>query len=304
MTSAYKVAENIYLIDAQMYSIPNFTSVYLLAEEKMALIESGPLTSAEFILDGIHQLGFDPRDIAYIIVTHIHLDHAGGAGALVKQMPQAKVLVHDRGARHLVDPSRLVKSVEQAWGEEEMKRQGGILPIELERVCVLKDGDVIELGHEEKLTIIHAPGHAKHEICIYESRNRGLFTGDAVGIYFPEKEILIPTTPPPDFDLNVAVSTIKRLMELPVEMLLFSHFGVTSKVEETLYLAIRELKSWGEVVWQAREDFEEAVTKLRAQASLELAAVEGNKSLGEYIINDFVPLCAAGYINYYQKGGK
>jgi len=304
MTLTYKVAENIYLIDAQMYSIPNFTSVYLIAEEKMALVESGPLTSAESILDGIRQLGFDPRDIAYIIVTHIHLDHAGGAGALLEHMPQAKVLVHDRGARHLVDPSRLVKSVEQAWGEEEMKRQGMILPIEPQRVCPLKDGDVIELSQGQKLSIIHAPGHAKHEICIYESRNRGLFTGDAVGIYFPDNEILIPTTPPPDFDLSASISTIERLMELPIEMLLFSHFGVTKNVKETLYAAIRELESWGEVVWKAREDFEEAVGKLRDQASSELAAVMGNKSLHEYIIDDFVPLCAAGYMNYYQKGGK
>jgi glyoxylase-like metal-dependent hydrolase (beta-lactamase superfamily II) len=305
MVNAYKVAENIYLIDAQMYSFSEFTSVYLLAEEKMTLIESGPSTSAEFILDGIRQLGFDPKDMAHIIVTHVHLDHAGGAGVLLKEMPQAKIIAHERGTRHLVDPSRLVKSVEQTWGEEGMRRYGVISPIDRERVCSVKDGDVIELSKEQKLSIIYAPGHAHHQICIYESRNKGLFTGDAVGIYFSEGEILIPATPPPDFDLNISINTIKRLMALPTEMLLFSHFGVTKKVAETLELAVEELKRWGDVTWKAMKggDFEDALDELKAQASKKMESVRERKAL-EYTITNFIPLCAAGYMNYYRKMGE
>jgi glyoxylase-like metal-dependent hydrolase (beta-lactamase superfamily II) len=181
------------------------------------------------------------------------------------------------------------------------------LPIEPERVCSVKDGDVIELSKEQKLSIIYAPGHAHHQICIYESRNKGLFTGDAVGIYSPEEEILVPTTPPPDFDLNISIDTIKRLMSLPAEMLLFSHFGVTRKVAETLELAIKELETWGDVIWKAMKggDFENAVNELKAQASKKLESIPEKKSLYDPIITYFIPLSAAGYVNYYKKmGGK
>jgi len=298
-----EVAEGIYLIDAEMYSIPRFTSVYLVADEKIALIESGPSTSAEAILDGIRQQGVDPQNIAYIVVTHIHLDHAGGAGTLIKHMPQAQVLVHEKGAKHLVDPSKLMESVKQTWGEDGMQEQGSMLPIEAQRVHHVNDGDVLELGRRRKLTMIHAPGHAPHEICIYDSKSRGLFTGDAAGIYFPKEEVLVPTTPPPGFDLDIAIATIKKLMEIPTDLLLFSHFGVTRKVRETLVLAIESLEKWGKIVWEAMAegDFNSVVGKLREQASLDMAGALGNAALCEYMINSFVPLCATGYMNHYQK---
>ncbi|MFC1870201.1 MBL fold metallo-hydrolase, partial [Chloroflexota bacterium] len=122
MADVIEVGENIHLIDNRLYSIPELGATYLINEEKKALVETGPTSSAGFILDGLKEAGVKPGDIDYIIVTHIHLDHAGGAGFLLKYMPQAKVVVHHRGARHLADPARLVKSMREAQGEEKFAK--------------------------------------------------------------------------------------------------------------------------------------------------------------------------------------
>jgi glyoxylase-like metal-dependent hydrolase (beta-lactamase superfamily II) len=306
MVEAYGVAPNIYLIDAQMYSIPKFTSVYLIAEEKMALIETASAASAGIILDGIRQLGFDPKEISYIIVTHIHLDHAGGAGVLLKDMPQAKVIVHERGAKHLIDPSRLINSARSALGEEAVAMYGLPVPIDQSRVLPVKGGEVIELSKKQKLKIIHAPGHAPYHVCIYEDRNKGLFTGDAVGMYYPDGEILTITTPLPDFALDTCIDTINMLMSLSPQILFFSHFGTTKKVRQTLQQGIDELNTCGDIIFNAMKQnapFESIVEKLSPHFSEKLKAVREKAPTYYQCIVEFIPACVMGYINYYQKKG-
>ena len=302
MTSAYEVAKDIFLIDTEMYSIPGFTASYVLGEKKLALIESGPATSATTVVEGMRQLGFNPKDVDYIIVTHIHLDHAGGAGTLLSDMPNAQVLVHEVGARHLIDPSRMMASVRQVQGEKGIERDGAMVPIPAEQVRAVKDGEIIELSEEQHLQIIYTPGHAKHHICILDSKNKGLFTGD-ITTFVPEEELILPTTPPPDFDLDMLVDTIEKLMAMDIEMLLFSHFGVTRNVERVLGGAIQKLKSWGDIVREAAEigNLDEAAAQLRADASQVLAPMKHRKDMYDYQVVDFMPVCAAGYLNYYRK---
>ena len=303
MTMTREVAKDVFMIDTEMYSIPDFTAVYLLAEEKPALIESGPATSAETVLAGIRQLGFDPKDIEYVIVTHIHLDHAGGAGTLLAEMPKAKVLVHPIGAKHLVDPSRLMASVRQVQGEKGIERDGPVVPIDQERVRSVADGETIELGRDQQLTIRHTPGHARYHICICDSKNRGLFTGDVVGILSSDESILIPTTPPPDFDVELCIHTVKELMRLDIEMLLFSHFGVTRKVEWAFQEAIREVELWDSIVKNSVQEgnLEQAAKLLQEQAAKELAPIRENKALYDHQVYNFMPVCAAGYMHYRQN---
>ena len=301
-----EVAENIYLIDDKLYSIPKLGCVYLLNEEKKALIESGPATSAKAVLDGIREIGVRPEEIAYIVVTHIHLDHAGGAGVLIKDMPQAQVLVHHRGARHLVNPARLVNSVIEAQGQEAMVGYGEVVPIEAHRVQAIDDGDTIKLSEKQVLGFIDAPGHAPHELCIYESRNGGVFTGDAAGMYFSEGEILLPITTPPNFDLELSINTLGRLINLNATAIYFSHFGVSSGVRQNLQLAIDKLKVWDDIFAKAVKEgmFDSAAEKLLAQARAELEPlreIESLKPAYEYVSNFHLPLCAAGYIRYYQE---
>ena len=306
MVDITEVAQNIYLIDNQLYSIPKWGSVYLINEEKKALIDTGPTTSSNAVLEGIRRVGVSPEDIDYLIVTHIHLDHAGGVGTLLKDMPRARVVVHHKGARHLVNPVRLVDSVRETQGEKVMRLLGEVVPVETERVMPVSGDDVIELCELQALRFIDAPGHASHELCIYESRHRGLFSGDAVAISVAENKILLPVTPPPSFNLEAYLDTLARLMALKASALYFAHFGVVNKVQENLQLAMDKLQFWDKIVLKAiQEDgFDRAAEKFRAQLYLELEPVRQTASLYKYLTEGLVPLNVAGYIKYYQDKHK
>lgn len=303
MVDIKEVAKNIYLIDDQLYSIPKLGCVYLIKEEKKALIDTGPATSADTVLDGIREVGVKPEDINYLIVTHIHLDHAGGAGVLVKEMPQAQVVVHHKGARHLVDPAKLVDSVIATRGREAMMREGEVLPIEAARVKPVYGDDVIKLSEKQVLKFIDAPGHASHELCIYESRNNGLFIGDTIGIFVAENETLLLVTPPPSFDVELYLDTLERLMMLKATTIYFAHFGVSNKVQEILQLAMEQLQAWDKIVTKAVREggFDSAAEKMKAQFYLELEPVRKMESLYKYFTENIVPLNVAGYMKYYQE---
>ena len=301
MVDINEVAENIYMIDDQLYSIPQCGSVYLINEEKKALIDAGPTTSADTVLDGVRKVGVRPEDIDYLIVTHIHLDHAGGAGVLIKDMPKARVVVHHKGARHLINPSKLISSVLAAQGEEAMVRTGGVVPIEEQQVQPVYDGDEIELGDKQVLKFIDAPGHAPHELCIYESRNNGLFTGDAAGLYVAN-EILLPSTPPPNFDEELYVDTLQRLMKLDASMIYFAHFGVGNEVQKILKLALYKLQIWRDMVTRAIEEdnLDGVAERIIAQACAELEPIR-EMAVYEHLTQRSIPGNVAGYIKCYQE---
>lgn len=303
MVDIKEAAEKVYLIDNQLYSIPKLGSVYLIDEEKKALIDTGPATSASIVLDGIRKIGIRPGEIDYLIVTHIHLDHAGGTGVLLKEMPHARVIVHHRGARHLVDPTRLINSVIAAQGEQALSRDGEVMPVAENRVEPVGDGDAIKLSGKQVLKLIDAPGHAPHELCIQESRNGGLFVGDTLGIFVAGSEVLLPVTPPPSFDAGLCLHTLQRLMGLKATAIYFAHFGASGKYREILRLAMERLRTWNDVVAGAvrRSGFESAAKELEDQLCLELEPVKKEKPLYEYFMERIVPLNIAGYMKYYKE---
>jgi glyoxylase-like metal-dependent hydrolase (beta-lactamase superfamily II) len=303
MVDVREVAEKIYLIDNKLYSIPKWGSVYLINEEKKALVDPGPTTSANAVLEGIRKAGVRPEDIDYLIATHIHLDHAGGVGVLLRNMPRARVVVHHKGAKHLANPVKLVGSVIAAMGEEMMRKCGEVVPVEEERIKPVGEGDSIEMGDKQVLRFIEAPGHAPHELCIHESRNNGLFSGDAIGVSVADNEVLIPVTPPPSFDLEVYLDTLKRLTLLKASAIYYAHFGASHKVAEDLKLAMGKLQSWADIVVKARDEdgFDSAAKKLKARISQELEPVRKMNSLYKYLTGGIVALNVAGYIKYYQN---
>ena len=303
MVDVREVAENIYLIDNKLYSIPKWGSIYLINEERKALVDTGPTTSANAVLEGIRKTGVRPEDIDYLITTHIHLDHAGGAGFLLRNMPHARVVVHHKGAKHLANPAKLVSSVTAAMGEEMMRKCGEVVPVEEERIKPVGEGDLIEMGDKQVLRFIEAPGHAPHELCIHESRNNGLFSGDAIGVSVADNEVLIPVTPPPSFDLEVYLDTLKRLTLLKASAIYYAHFGASHKVAEDLKLAMGKLQSWADIVVKALDEdgFDSAAKKLRAQLYLELEPARKMNSLYKYLTSGIVALNVAGYIKYYQS---
>ena len=301
MSGLCEVAENIYLIDTEEGSIPRLTAAYLVNEGRKALIDAGCPNSASTILKGIQRLGVDPKEVSYIIVTHIHLDHAGGAGTLVKEMPYAKVLVHPRGAKHLTDPTKLISSAMQVLSPEEMERYGLMNPVNPENVEVVDDNAVIELSSQQRLKVVYTPGHAHHHLSLYEERNKGLFAGDAIGEYVAEAEFLFVDTPPPSFDLTLALESIEKVKQLPLEILYFGHFGVSRNVETILRVAKDKLNAWGEVIRQAMKNSAgDPVETLKEFVYAELEPIRGDGARHN-IWAAWATESVAGYVDYFKR---
>lgn len=237
MTNVAEVADGIYQIETDeanspgAQGLPRCSLIYFIPSVQV-LIETGPAVVAPAVLDAIRQLGHDPSRLSYIILTHIHLDHAGGAGTLAQQFPQLKVLVHQRGVRHLIDPSRLIEGTRQAFGDRFEDEYGPILPVPEGQVRAVEDGEVISLGDRE-MRIIYAPGHAPHQICIYDTKSQGVFSGEALGT--PQSSSVSRVA---GFDLDAALATIDKLSKLEPKIVFHSHGGVSREVAK-LFQAVR-----------------------------------------------------------------
>ena len=250
----FPVADGITAIDTFMGGRARYTAAYLLDAVEPTLVETGSGTSVETVTQALSSLGIDPSELAHVVVTHIHLDHAGGVGALSERYPKATIWVHERGAPHLADPSRLVASATRAWGEREM--QEFFLPVEpvsSVRIESLRDGDVIEMG-DRSLAVLDTPGHASHHVALVDSRSGAVFTGDALGIHVPDLPVLRPATPPPEFDLERYIASIERIRAAARSILLFAHFGPLEDVDATCDLAIRRVCDWAGVVEKALQE--------------------------------------------------
>lgn len=273
MAPTFEAAPGIRGIDTLMCGREKATSAYLVEAEELALVETGPTTSVPAVLDGLAALGVGPDDLAHIIVTHIHLDHAGGAGALLPHFPRATVWVHERGAPHLADPTRLVASAARIYGERSLHMLfGPVEAIPPERLRSLRDGDVVSLGNRT-IEAIYTPGHAGHHVCLMDDATQGVFVGDALGVFLPDARILRPATPPPEFDLQLAVESIARVADRKPSRLLFSHFGPADEVTDLSRLATQRIKRWAEIVDQALEhtqDLMEVVRILKERTSDEM----------------------------------
>ncbi|MFH5799665.1 MBL fold metallo-hydrolase [Haladaptatus sp. CMAA 1911] len=214
---------DLYYLDTGMYDTEAYGAVYILDTDRPAIVETGIGTNYEQILDALSELDIAREDVAVIAPTHVHLDHAGGAGFLAEACPNADVYVHEIGARHLVNPEYLVKGTKQAVGDQwefyvEPK------PVPEERIVEVTDGDTIDCGSHE-LDVIHAPGHAPHQTIFYDGVNDAVFTADAAGIWVPSVAEVHETSPPTDFDLDQCLDDVETIRELAPGTLLYTHFG-------------------------------------------------------------------------------
>ena len=305
MYDTYEIAENIYAIDNCLFSIPGLSSVYLINEEKKALVDIGPATSVNVVLDGIKKFGIRPEDVDYLIHTHIHLDHAGGTGDLIKSMPRAQVIAHYRGARHIANPEKLIKGAVEAHGYEGTKKRDGFpVPIEEKRVTAVHDGDELRLSESQLLKFINAPGHAPHSMFIHESRGNGTFTGDSAGLYVPEYDILVRSSPQPGFNAVQFVDSLKRLMAMNPSQIYFAHRGANSRVKELAELAIKKLQIWIDMTIEAiRENkIDGLAERLVAEHCVELEQIrKTRKDLYKFLSEVSIPTSAAGMVMYHLK---
>lgn len=272
----------VHLIDTHMGGYDGITAAYLIRSERPALVETGAALSAGRVVAALAALDIGPDDLATIVVTHIHLDHAGGVGDLAAAFPNAEVVVHERGARHLVSPERLVASARRVYGEVMDRVFGDLLPTPAERVRALGDIDSVDLGGGRRLSSHWSPGHASHHVGLLDSETNDLYVGDAAGIYVPEADLVKPATPPPDFDLPVALASIEGFRQLRPDRLLFSHYGPVTAIDETLDSSVEELELWVEMTRDLRRqglDIDHAVAAVRDRTRERYAAITADPEL-------------------------
>lgn len=233
------LGQGTYQIDVYDMGVPERTAVYVLRAERTALIESGPTPGAPRVLAGLESAGIRPEEVHYIIVTHIHLDHAGGSGYLLRHLPNARVYVHARGARHLNDPARLIAGARELYGSNFDRFFGEVVPVPADRLYSPQDGETLDLGGRV-LTFYDTPGHARHCLSVYDSATRGIFPGDSAGIRFYAivkecgQEFILPSAVPPQFEPDAAIASAERLRALKPEYIYFTHFGRANGAVELL----------------------------------------------------------------------
>jgi len=225
-----KLDHGISLIDAE-YLYPGVVAVYLLQQDdQLAIIETGTANSAANILAVIESHGFSTDNVNYIIPTHVHLDHAGGAGELMQHCSNAQLVIHPYGARHMIDPSKLIAGTIAVYGEEKFRElYGELKPIDESRVIEAPDNFELMLG-QRRLRFLDTPGHARHHFCIYDEGSEGIFTGDTFGLCYQELPtdagpFIFPTTTPIQFDPPALLQSIDRLMALKPKLMYLTHFG-------------------------------------------------------------------------------
>ncbi|MCH7661186.1 MAG: MBL fold metallo-hydrolase [Euryarchaeota archaeon] len=247
-----------YYLDTGMYDTERYGSMYIVDAERPALIDTGIGTNYEYILAAMEEIGIAPEDLEIIAPTHIHLDHAGGAGFLAEECPNADVCIHEIGARHLVDPERLIEGTKMAV-EDQWAYYAEPKPVPEERITELSDGETIDLG-DRVLDVHHAPGHAPHQVIYHDPDHQVIATGDAAGIWVPQTESIRQTSPPSNFDLEACLSDVETIRSLAPETLLFGHFGPAPASDELLDEYKEVLTNWVEAVEQKRAELaDEAV---------------------------------------------
>ncbi len=298
-----RLEDHIYLIDAETAGIKNFIASYVIKGSKVAMVETGPSSSVPNLLAGLEQLNVKLEDIAYVAVSHIHLDHGGGVGTLLKHLPNARVVVHQRGATHLAHPEKLWEQskivlghITDLYGEPE--------PVPEDRIVPATDGMSFDLGNNAKLKVVETLGHASHHQSYYEELSQSVFPGDAAGIYIQEMDVIVPTTPPP-LRLDVAFESINKLMNLKPRDLFYSHFGKADNALEKLQAYKRQLALWAKIAKQGLEKQEniETISKriVENDSALRKALdyVRVHPVLGDTVLSNSVQ----GVMDYVAKYG-
>ncbi|MEO8299429.1 MAG: MBL fold metallo-hydrolase [Burkholderiales bacterium] len=248
------VAPGIHAIDTG-FTRPRFDAAYLLVHAgRAAFIDTGHNAAVPRLLGALQALGLAPEAVDWVIPTHVHLDHAGGAGLLLSQLPQARMLAHPRGARHLIDPQALVAGARAVYGDEEVARTyGEIVPVPADRMLTSSDGMTLDLAGRV-LRLIDTPGHARHHHCIWDATSRGWFTGDTFGIAYPEFSgpqgaFIFPSATPVQFDPAAMRASIGRMLEAEPVCIFPTHF---SRVDHPAALARQVFEQLDQIETRAR----------------------------------------------------
>lgn len=317
MKQVEKLGERLFLIDDFDLKLEERTGTYILLGEHITIIETCASPSLPYILQGLKELDIKPDQVAYIIVTHVHLDHAGAAGLLMEQCKHAKLIVHPRGARHMIDPAKLIKGAQAVYGNQFNDLFHPIVPIPEERVISVQDGHILHIGADRTLTFYDTPGHAKHHISIHDSLTNGIFTGDTIGVYYRDLqqynvEFYLPTTSPSQFNPDEMLHSMHRIRQLNPDSIYFGHYGKSSNPQEVY----EQMETWLPVFLSAAQD----VFSRETDPAIMASAISNRlfTTVRTYLTERGVPedakayralqidmdLCAMGLVDYLQKQNK
>jgi glyoxylase-like metal-dependent hydrolase (beta-lactamase superfamily II) len=252
MGSLYQRLEHgISVIDTD-FGRPHFAASYLVVENgRAAFVDTGPNHAVPRLLAALERHGLTRDSVEWVIATHVHLDHAGGVGAVMRELPAARLVIHPRGARHMIDPTQLSEGVRAVYGAEVATRDyGELIPVPADRIVTTSDTMTIELAGRP-LHIIHTPGHAKHHHCIWDERSQGWFTGDTFGIAYPELATpngpyILPTTTPTQFDPETLHTSVSRLLERRPKAMYLTHYGPITDPDALSVALLRQVDAMAE----------------------------------------------------------
>ncbi len=276
------LTDDVGVIDLNFQGHPALIAVYILrTSDGLVLIETGPGSTIPALRRGMTELGIELAEIRHILVTHIHLDHAGAAGSLLAELPDATLYVHERGLRHMLNPERLVASARQIYGALMDPLWGDFLPTPEDRTRAVTDGDSLVFG-DTTLDVYYTPGHASHHVSFHEPERNIVFAGDVAGVRVPPSPLIWPPAPPPDIDVEAWHASTQKLRELDPEQLLIAHFGVHDDVWSHLDGLDTRLDAWVALVegWRREElTREEMIAALEARVLAEIEADPDSGSL-------------------------
>lgn len=300
---SHKITDQITTIDLQFQSRPNVIASYLFYDGiQAALVESGPASTVERLIEGVRAAGVPFEALRQLVVTHIHLDHSGAAGVLTNKFPWLRVYVHPVGAPHLADPSKLLASAARLYGDRMELLWGKVQPVPAENLVVVNDGEEIKLAGTT-LCAFDTPGHARHHHAYLDSHSGLLFTGDVAGVRMPGIRYVRPPTPPPELDIEAWRASIAKLRAVQATGLCPTHFGVhRGDIAWHWDDLERRLVSWGEIVRgeMAKGTSEETIiTKMKEQIASEMESLGVDVSAYDVAVS--YQHVVAGYLRYWNK---
>ena len=302
---ARELESGIYVIDHRFQGVPGVIASYLLAGgNDLTLIETGATPTIETLLDGVRQAGYDPEDITQLAVTHIHLDHAGSAGVLMRHLPKARLLVHPIGAPHMIDPSKLMASATRIYGDRMEDLWGEVAPVPEDRVDVLEDGATIKAGGRE-LVVRHTPGHAMHHIAYHDPATGAVFTGDVGGVRLDSAPYVRPPTVPPELDLILWRQSIQKLRALNPTRFYLTHFGRFDDISwhlDDLLCRLFFWSGWADARLAEEKDTKVVTAELQERGDAEIVAATGSDDLVRpYEVATAYQMTVDGIARYLRK---
>ncbi len=304
MNELQSIAPNIAVVDVEYRGRPSvIAATVLFTGEGVALLDPGPSASLATLLDKLARAGIALSDVRTVLLTHIHLDHAGATGTLVRKNPDIRVVVHRRGAPHLSDPTKLLKSAARLYGDDLGSLWGEVLPVPQSNLHVVEGGERLPLG-SLTLEVSYTPGHASHHVSYFDPRQGVAFVGDAAGIRIWGRPFVFAPTPPPDIDLELWEETLRLLKSWRAELMVLTHFGPTGDTAEHLEFFRSRLHSWSAAVRRSLAESGSDAEKAARFAKGVLDELRGSAAAVEierYSVSAAPELCWYGLARYWRK---